>query len=269
MRMSNLELGICLGVALLLAACSADADNGTPADEAPRSADGGAIAAPSADATGYTVREVTNGGTIRGTVRFTGTVPPPRVVTVSEDTETCGTSHRIQTLEMGHTQGLANAVVSLVDITRGAAIEPLASPPTLDQRGCQFAPHVLLAPANKPVRVLNDDPLTHNVHTASFDNRPVNRSQPRSLREIEVTFRSTEKVRVKCDMHSWMSAWIIVVDHPYHTLTDETGSFALTNVPAGTYTLEVWHETAGSRSRTVTVTEGQATDASVELGEQS
>ncbi len=141
------------------------------------------------------------------------------------------------------------------------------SPPTLDQNGCQFAPHVLLAPAGQAVHVLNSDPLTHNVHTAAFENRPVNRSQPAGVRKIELSFRFPEKVRVRCDMHDWMGAWIAVVDHPYNAVTDEAGSFVLENVPPGTYTLEIWHEILGSNTQSVTVAAGQATDASVELAQ--
>ncbi len=215
----------------------------------------------------YTVVDVTNGGTITGTVRFVGTVPPARTVTVDENTETCGEYHQVQLIQVGANGGLANAVVSLVDITSGAALVA-TSPPTLDQNGCQFVPHVLLAPAGQAVHVLNSDPLTHNVHTAAFENRPVNRSQPAGVRKIELSFRFPEKVRVRCDMHDWMGGWIAVVDHPYNAVTNEEGSFVLENVPSGTYTLEIWHETLGSSTQSVAVAAGQTTDASVELAQQ-
>jgi hypothetical protein len=82
-----------------------------------------------------------------------------------------------------------------------------------------------------------------------------------------LSFRFPEKVKVKCDMHDWMGAWIAVVDHPYNAVTDEAGSFVLENVPPGTYTLEIWHETLGSDTQSVTVAAGQTTDASVELAQ--
>ncbi len=260
----KLTTGVCLGLALILAACGGETEVAEDTAE-PAQQPSSAAAAP--EAGGYTVMEVTNGGTIRGTVHFAGTVPPPRTVTVTEDMDTCGSTQQIQTVEVGADRGLANAVVSLVDITRGAAFPPATTPPTLDQRGCQFAPHVLLAAAGETVRVLNNDPLTHNVHTASFDNRPVNRAQPQSLRQIEMSFREPEKIKVKCDMHAWMTSWIIVVDHPYHAITDQQGGFVIENVPPGTYTLEVWHETVGSSSQTLTVTEGQTTKLSLELSQ--
>jgi plastocyanin len=216
---------------------------------------------------GYAVVDVTNGGTIRGTVAFAGTVPPTRTITIDESTETCGESTELQPIQVGANGGLANAVVSLLDITSGAA-RVTTSPATLDQDGCRFVPHVLLASVDEAVHVLNSDPLTHNIHTAAFENRPVNRSQPAGVRKIEMTFRSPEKVRVRCDMHSWMDAWIVVVDHPYHSVTDEAGGFVLENVPPGDYTLEIWHETLGANTQPVTVSVGEATDASVEIAQQ-
>ncbi len=245
----------------LVTACGGGADDTPQAEET-----AAAAAVQTSGSEGYTVVDVTNGGTITGTVRFVGTVPPPRTVTIDENTETCGESQQVQPIQVGADGGLANAVVSLVDITSGAALVA-TSPPTLDQNGCQFVPHLLLAPAGQAVQVLNSDPLTHNVHTAAFENRPVNRSQPAGVRKIELSFRFPEKVRVRCDMHDWMGGWIAVVDHPYNAVTDEAGSFVLENVPRGTYTLEIWHETLGSNTQSVTVAAGQATDASVELAQ--
>ncbi len=257
----------CLALALVLVACGGETDGARGAEEEAAPAEEVATEAEPAGRAGYTVVEVTDGGTIRGAVRFVGTVPSARTVSVSEDTETCGESRQVQTVEVGVGQGLANAVVSLVDITHGAALETPASPPVLDQVGCRFVPHVLLAPAGVPVHILNSDPLTHNVHTVAFENRPVNRAQPKDLHQIEVTFRAAEKVKVKCDIHGWMSAWIAVVDHPYHAITAQNGAFVIGNVPPGTYTLEVWHETLGTSTQSVTVAAGETADASVDLGQ--
>ncbi len=253
-----------VGLALaLFTACGSGADGTPQAEQTAETAAGGKTTG----SEGYTVVDVTNGGNIAGEVRFVGTVPPPRIVTIDENIETCGESQQLQPIQVGANGGLANAVVSLVDITSGVALV-VTSPPTLDQNGCQFAPHVLLAPVGQAVHVLNSDPLTHNVHTAAFENRPVNRSQPAGVRKIELTFRFPEKVRVRCDMHDWMGGWIAVVDHPYNAITDAAGSFVLENVPPGTYTLEIWHETMGRSTQSVTVAAGQTTDASVELALQ-
>ena len=267
MRTITLRSGA-VGLALaLVAACGGGADDTPQAEETAAAAAETAAGGETTGFEGYIVVDVTDGGTITGTVRFVGTVPPPRTITIDENTETCGESQQLQPIRVGANGGLANAVVSLVDITSGAALVA-PSPPTLDQNGCQFAPHVLLAPVGQAVHVLNSDPLTHNVHTAAFENRSVNRSQPAGVRKIELSFRFAEKVRVRCDMHDWMGAWIAVIDHPYNAITDEAGSFVIENVPPGTYTLEIWHETLGSNTQSVTVAAGRATDASVELAQQ-
>ncbi len=255
------------GLALaLFTACGGGADDAPQADQTAVAATETAAGVETTESEGYTVVDVTNAGTIRGAVRFAGTVPPPRTVAIDENTETCGESQQLQPIQVGANGGLANAVVSLVDITRGAALVA-TSPPTLDQNGCRFVPHVLIAPLGETVNVLNSDPLTHNVHTAAFENRPTNRSQPAGVRKIELNFRFPEKVRVKCDMHSWMDAWIVVVGHPYHVVTDETGSFVIENVPPGNYTLEIWHETLGTNTHSVAVSAGQASDASFEIAQ--
>ena len=210
-----------------------------------------------------------NGGTIHGTVRFLGSVPAARTVEVTEDADACGETVQIQTLEVGSGQGLANTVVSLTDISQGVALGASASPRGIDQRGCRFTPHTQLAGIGQVVEIRNSDPVSHNIHTLAFDNRPINKMQPPALEKLEVTFSAPEKVKVKCDIHEWMSGWIIVIDHPYHDITGADGSFVLENVPPGTYTLEVWHEDLGSTTRTVTVTAGQSTEASFELGATS
>ncbi len=260
--------GVVLALTIALAACggeSAGAGDAAAAGDADETSAGKAAAneTGSAEGSGYTVTEVTNGGTIRGVVSFEGAVPPPETVAVTEDADVCGERQEVQLLEVDGDGGLANAIVSLVDIEAGAALEVGASPPALDQRDCRFSPHLLIAAADAPVAILNSDPIMHNVHTLTFENRAVNRSQPPGVRKIELSFPRPEKVKVRCDVHEWMSAWIIAVDHPYHAVTSGDGSFVIENVPPGTYTLEVWQEALGSTSETVTVEPGGTAEASI------
>jgi len=193
-------------------------------------------------------------------VRFTAPAPAPDTVRITADTATCGNRRVVAQVKVGPEAGLADAVVSLTDIEAGKPWPDAPAPPTLDQRGCRFTPHAILARVGDTVRVLNSDPFSHNVHTAGFDNRSVNRTQPAGASPIALSFAAPEKVRVKCDLHPWMSAWIVVADHPYYAVTGEAGRFTMPGVPPGTYTLEVWHEALGTRSRTVTVEPGQTLD---------
>lgn len=252
-----------LSLILGLAACGAGSGDDAAPDR--RSAEAPVTAASQGSADpGYLAIDVVDGGAVRGVVRLDGDVPPGRTLSITTDTGVCGSTRRVQPVVVGPDGGLADAVVSLIDISRGAGFAP-ESPAALDQRGCRFAPHVLLAPATGTVHVLNSDPLTHNVHVAAFDNRSVNRTQPAGAEAIELRFDVPEKVRVKCDLHPWMGAWIVVSEHPYHAITDETGSFVLVDVPPGTYALEVWHETLGTRRRTVTVVAGQDANVAFDL----
>lgn len=227
----------------------------------------GAGAVSEAEGEGYRSIEVTGGGTIRGVVRFAGTVPSPQRIASADDAETCGEFQEVRLIETGAGGGLANAVLSLTDIREGAALELPVSAPELDQNGCHFSPHVQVVPLGSPVAILNPDPIMHNVHTFTFDNRPMNRSQPPGVERIELEFTVPEKVRVRCDVHDWMSAWLIVAEHPYHVVTGADGSFEIGNVPPGTYSLESWHESLGATTQSVTVEAGGTVEIAIVMTE--
>lgn len=213
----------------------------------------------------YTVIEVADGATIRGVVRLAGEAPPPKVVPITEDVAACGESQRVETVRIGAGDGLAEVVASLTDIRAGVGFATAAKSAVLDQAGCRFEPHILLVAPDAPVAILNSDPITHNVHTLAFENRPINRAQPTFVPKLEVDFAVPEKVKVNCDIHDWMGAWIVVMGHPYYAITDADGSFIIPNVPAGTYILELWHEQLGSLTREVTVTGGATTELALEM----
>jgi len=265
------HLGICHVLICSLVACGDDASDAggleemSALEEQPEAGD----RTEGRHESGYTTMNVEKGGAIRGIVNFSGAVPETRTIVVTDDTNACGGSVQIHDLEIASHGGLANAVVSLTDITSGAVLEAPTSPAALDQRGCRFTPHVVLAGVDQVVEILNSDPVAHNVHTVAFDNRSFNRTQPPSVEKIEVSFPIAEKVRARCDIHGWMSAWIVVVDHPYNAVTDSNGGFAIGNIPDGTYTLEIWHETLGATTQTITVTPGQVTDLSIEVAQTS
>ncbi len=126
----------------------------------------------------------------------------------------------------------------------------------LNQEGCAFTPHVVVTPAEGSVYVQNSDATLHNVHTHGEENAPVNRAQPQFLKNLALSLEFPEFVHVTCDVHSWMSSWIVAAPHPYYVVTDAAGNFELTDVPAGTYTVGIWHETLGDQEQTVTVSAG-------------
>jgi hypothetical protein len=119
----------------------------------------------------------------------------------------------------------------------------------------------VLVPVNTPLEVLNDDGILHNLHTFSKVNRPVNMSQPKFRKKMEISFKYPEFIHARCDIHGWMSGWIIAVDQPYYCITDSDGYFSLTDVPPGTYTLNCWQEKLGKQTEQVAVTAGNETSS--------
>ena len=126
-------------------------------------------------------------------------------------------------------------------------------------------PHVVVVPVGPALKVLNSDGILHNVHTFPTKNTPMNTAQPGFRKTLDATFTAPETVRVGCDVHPWMGAHIVVTDTPFVAVTDENGAFSIEGVPAGTYTVSIWHETFGEQTQQVTVTEGQKTNLSVAM----
>ncbi|MCF8720830.1 hypothetical protein [Nitrospina gracilis] len=122
----------------------------------------------------------------------------------------------------------------------------------LDQKKCRYEPHVMALPRGGELKILSSDPINHNIHTYSFDNDPINLMFIPGQEHFQ-EFEEAEIVKVECDLHSWMQAWIVVVPNPYYSTTGESGAFTIKDVPAGTYTLNVWHEVLGAQSRKIEI----------------
>jgi plastocyanin len=221
------------------------------------------MAIQAAVATGYEGGAVSNGGSISGAVKFKGTAPVPKKLMISKDKKACGKTAKTEPSLIVSNGNLLNAVVSLTDITKGK--KSAAMKVTLDQNGCEYRPHVLAFMVGTTVEILNPDKILHNIHTYSKANKPFNRAQPKFKKKLTVKFDKPEAVSVNCDVHSWMKGWLFVAANPYFSVTNDQGAFQLTDVPPGTYMLEVWHETLGKKSQKVTVGAKQDLKVSFEL----
>jgi plastocyanin len=199
----------------------------------------------------YQGGDVKDGGTISGTVKFKGTAPAPQKLDVSKDKEVCGKTPKLDPSLVVNNGNLANAVVTITDIKKGKKIE--LKKVTLDQKGCEYHPHVLAFPVGTTVEILNPDGILHNVHSYSKANSPFNMAQPKFKKSMTVKIEKPEAIEVKCDVHGWMHGWLVATETPYVAVTDNSGGFKLTDVPAGSYNVEVWHEKLGKTSQKVTV----------------
>jgi plastocyanin len=197
---------------------------------------------------------VSNGATIRGTVKVHGQLPKLPPLQISKYKEVCRDVPN-ETLIVGPTQGLRYAVVTLEGIVKGKAVEQEVQH-ELDNVKCRFTPHVQTASVGQFVLLKNTDPILHTAHAYFASGQPhfnVGLYPGRTSRKPLVT---PGVVKILCEVHPWMSAYIIVTEHPYHAVTDTYGEYLIGDVPAGSYRLRAWHESLGTEDKTVEVKPG-------------
>lgn len=221
---------------------------------APASAPAPAPSAPAAPVSSYTGAPVTDGGSITGTVSYTG-AETDSMVTVTKDDATCavaGKERPAETLVVKDGK-LANVIVTIQEMKSGKPFTP--DTVTIDNQNCDFKPHVLVGWTGGKIAAKNSDPVLHNTNlTLSEGNRPLyNIALPNQGQVVEKDLRKPGLVNIKCDAHEWMHAYMLVSDSPYATVTAEDGTFSLNDVPPGTYTVKFWHEKLGEKTAEVTV----------------
>jgi hypothetical protein len=196
----------------------------------------------------------TTSGTIAGRVLIEGPVPESSTVKI-EDPFCAREKVPVETVVVDD-GGLANVFVYIKSGLEKYYFDVPTEPAKLDQHSCRYIPHVLGVQAGQPLEVSNSDATVHTVAAVAKVNRPFNFSQPIQGLENTITFNEPEvMVRLKCDVHGWMNAFVGVVPHPYFAVTQAGGKFELKNVPPGTYTVEAWHEKLGTRTENVTLGE--------------
>ncbi len=204
-------------------------------------------------------------GKITGTIKFAGTPPRAHAIDLSGE-PTCEQQHAghpllSEKVVVGPDGGLANAVVYLSEGLSVNAAEAVPSQPReIDQKGCQYVPHVLAVDVNQSVRVVNSDHTSHNVHVVSDKNPEWDKTQASGAPPVETKFSQPEVITVRCNAHPWMKGYIVVVKGPY-AVTDDHGAFTISNVPPGSYTLTAWQETYGTQTMKVTVAPGKTANA--------
>jgi hypothetical protein len=198
-----------------------------------------AAAAPSAS--GYEEVTVTDGGVLTGVVRFGGTPPALEPIPVNKNRDLCGERKPSEALVVGPDKGVKGSVVLIEGVSRGK--KPTGEV-ILDNNKCLFVSHVTALMAGTRTRVKNSDPILHNTHGFLERTTVFNLALPNKEQMIDITKRLTRPgvVRVVCDAHPHMFAWMVIHDSPYVAVTDERGSFRIDGVPAGSYKVTMWHE---------------------------
>lgn len=189
---------------------------------------------------------------ITGQVRFLGT--PPELKTI--DTSKCHPGAKPvleETIVIGANQGLKDVIVY---IRNAPASDGSAQPMLeLDQVNCIYTPHVLPIQVNQKLLIKNSDPTFHNSHWVSEKNGQENIGLPQPGTSASVSFSQEEFIRVRCDVHPWMEAWVGVMKSPFFATTARDGTFSIPKLPAGSYTLATWHPILGEREQPIEVSD--------------
>ena len=200
--------------------------------------------------------------TINGTVTFAGTVPKLAPLAMNAD-PACAKMHSSpvpnEMLLLGNGNTMGNIMVWVSKgLPAGKTWPAPKTPVVLDQKGCQYHPHVMGIMVGQPYRILNSDGVLHNIHTLPKVNPSFNKGMPPTLKETTTTFAKPEAVfHIKCDVHPWMSAYVAVFTHPFFSVTGKDGKFDISGLDPGTYEITAWHEKLGKQTQEVTVTDGE------------
>jgi len=243
--MRRIRVG-CMAVMVLalgLAACSKKSQEGSE----------GTVAAPA----------VVNpdAATLKGVVRFTAS-PPGRNPLTLRGTPECALQHKGEVLSedvMVKEGKLANVVIYVKSGLEGKSIPAPTGVAELDQLGCLFKPHVMVAQVQQPVRFKNSDSILHNVNVQAKINKKLNIGLPVQGSSVVKKFDQPEiGMRLICDVHPWMVSSLSILPHPYFAVSREDGSFEIGNLPPGKYVIEARHETLGAKTATLNVAAKEA-----------
>jgi plastocyanin len=200
---------------------------------------------------------VSYAATLTGKVSFEGTAPEPKPINFGAEKQ-CAMMHGDkmpvdESLIVNANKTVKWALVYVKDV-KGEFKTP-ETPAEMDQNGCTFSPHAIAVMAGQKIVFKNDDPVLHNVRANSKVNKAFNIAQPIQGMKTTKSFAQEEiGIQMRCDVHFWMSSYIHVLSHPFFAITGDDGSFTIKDLPAGTYTVEVWHEKLGMQTAQITVT---------------
>jgi len=245
--------GVLALVALVACTCAGD-----PGDRQNAAATARAAVADAYDPAGPT-------GSISGRATFSGTPPKPRDIRMNADPY-CARANpegaeRVAAV-VGSDGELAEVLVYLKSGLPAMRFDTPPKPAVLDQVRCRYEPRVLAVQVNQPIEIRNDDATLHNVHATASGADGFNLGMPtQGMSAIRKFSRPDVFVKIQCDVHPWMEAFVGVVANPFFAVTGTDGSFHLDGIPPGQYVFEAAHPNLGRRTESVTVEAGK--DATV------
>lgn len=246
---------LAIGLLFVIACGGGNEPSTSPSTSAPKPA------APSANA--YDPSKAT--ASIGGKITFDGAKPNLVKLQMSAD-PVCMKAHTEpvmdQSIIVNDNGTLRNVFVYVKQGAEKWTYTTPTNPVELDQQGCIYHPHIVALMVNQPLKIKNNDPTLHNIHPQPKNNPEFNLGQPTQGMESEKTFATAEfAIPVKCDVHRWMEAYIHVMSNPFFAVSGEDGTFQIKNLPAGTYTIEAWHEKYGAQTQTITVADSESKTA--------
>lgn len=204
-------------------------------------------------------------GSITGTIKLDGAAPQRQALDMSKDAQcqAFNQNGRLDDVFLVKDGKVQNVFVYIKEGLGDQKFDiPAGSAMHIDQANCMFTPRVIGVMAGQEFEIRNSDPTLHNVHSLPSASRAFNNAMPFKGMTLKRKFAAPEvMVRIKCDVHPWMAAWVGVLSHPFFAVSGEDGTFTITNVPPGNYTIEAWHEKMGTQTASVTVADGSAATA--------
>ena len=249
MRLRNVWVsGLGLAFAVSVVACGGSKETSTTS---------GAPSAPAGTPSGQKVDAAT-AGDMKGSVTLDGAAPKNEPIKMNADpvcVKANPTPQSQETFVVGSDgKTLANVFVYVKDGLGNYVYDVPKEAAKIDQKECRYHPHVFGMRVGQPLEILNSDPTLHNIHALPKENKEFNTGQPiQGMKTTHVFTAKEVMVPFKCDVHGWMNAYVGVLDHPYFATTDKDGKFELKTLPAGSYTIEAWHEKLGTQQLKVTI----------------
>jgi plastocyanin len=256
MRLRNAWVGV-LGMTLAASVAACGGGQETSSTSATPSA-------PAATPAGQKVDTAT-AGSVKGTVALDGAAPKNEAIKMNADPvclrEAKGTQMQETYIVGSDGKTLGNVFVYVKDGLGNYVFDTPTEAAKIDQKECRYHPHVFGMRVGQPLEILNSDPTLHNIHAMPKANQEFNNGQPIQNMKMTHTFTAPEvMVPFKCDVHGWMNAYVGVLPHPYFAVTKDDGKFELKDLPAGTYTIEAWHEKLGPMTQSVTIAAKESKD---------